>query len=166
MQVCEAASRAEVPVVQALASGLQQLLDYSGEDMEETFVQSFRISYQDVFGSVLSHDLRENGDSLLVNQDNKWVSAALRHPAAPAVLLAFGSRQTVGAVGRFEGKLTFWSSAYQVSHAMVEVEQLPRVFEMTERENGRERGEDAEDALKSLRQLPKAFEAARKKEIP
>ncbi|KAG0432736.1 hypothetical protein HPB47_020562, partial [Ixodes persulcatus] len=56
----------------ALASGLQQLLDYSGEDMEETFVQSFRISYQDVFGSVLSHDLKENGDSLLVNQDNKW----------------------------------------------------------------------------------------------
>ncbi|CAN7998182.1 unnamed protein product [Ixodes hexagonus] len=55
-----------------LASSLQQLLDYKGEDMEETFMQSFRISYQDVFGSVLSHDLRENADSVLVNQENKW----------------------------------------------------------------------------------------------
>lgn len=56
----------------SLANGLQQLLDYKGDDMEEVFVQSFRITYKDVFGTVLSHDLKENGDTILVNQDSKW----------------------------------------------------------------------------------------------
>lgn len=56
----------------SLAKGLQQLLDYKGDDMEEVFVQSFRITYQDVFGTMLSHDLKEHGDTILVNQDNKW----------------------------------------------------------------------------------------------
>lgn len=56
----------------SLAKGLQQLLDYKGDDMEEVFVQSFRITYKDVFGTVLSHDLKEHGDTILVNQDNKW----------------------------------------------------------------------------------------------
>lgn len=55
-----------------LARGLKQLLDFEGENMEETFLQTFRITYQDVFGCVLSHDLKENGDSILVNQENKW----------------------------------------------------------------------------------------------
>lgn len=56
----------------SLAKGLQQLLDYKGDDMEEVFVQSFRITHKDVFGTVLTHDLKENGDTILVNQDNKW----------------------------------------------------------------------------------------------
>lgn len=55
-----------------LATGLQQLLDYKGDDMEEVFMQTFRITYKDVFGCVLAHDLKENGDAILVNQDNKW----------------------------------------------------------------------------------------------
>ncbi|KAK8769445.1 hypothetical protein V5799_014090, partial [Amblyomma americanum] len=55
-----------------LAKGLQQLLDYKGDDMEEVFVQSFRITHKDIFGTVLTYDLKENGDTILVNQDNKW----------------------------------------------------------------------------------------------
>lgn len=56
----------------SLAKGLQQLLDYKGDDMEQVFVQSFRITYKDVFGIVFSHDLKEHGETILVNQDNKW----------------------------------------------------------------------------------------------
>lgn len=54
-----------------LARGLEQLLSYEGDNIEDTFMQTFRISYQDVFGTVLTHDLKEGGDKILVNQQNK-----------------------------------------------------------------------------------------------
>lgn len=37
-------------------------------------MQTFRISYQDVFGAVINHDLKENGDQINVTQENKYVS--------------------------------------------------------------------------------------------
>ena len=42
--------------------------------MEDVFVQTFRIGYQDVFGSNLHHDLKPDGDQILVGQHNKQVS--------------------------------------------------------------------------------------------
>ncbi|CAL1263837.1 unnamed protein product [Larinioides sclopetarius] len=54
-----------------LYKGLQDLLSYTGEDMESVYMQTFRITYEDVFGTVLVHDLKENGDKILVNQSNK-----------------------------------------------------------------------------------------------
>ena len=42
--------------------------------MENVFLQSFRITHQDVFGTVLIHDLKEDGDKILVNQSSKEVS--------------------------------------------------------------------------------------------
>ncbi|XP_023210591.1 ubiquitin-protein ligase E3A-like [Centruroides sculpturatus] len=54
-----------------LANGLEELLAYEDDDMEEVFLQTFRIMYQDVFDTVLSHDLKEGGNQILVNQDNK-----------------------------------------------------------------------------------------------
>ncbi|XP_076347770.1 ubiquitin-protein ligase E3A-like [Tachypleus tridentatus] len=54
-----------------LARGLQYLLDYEDSDIEDVFMQSFRITYQDVFGTLLTQDLKENGEKLLVNQVNK-----------------------------------------------------------------------------------------------
>lgn len=54
-------------------NSLKALLDYDAEDIEDTFMQTFRISYQDVFGTVLVHDLIENGDLVIVNHDNKQV---------------------------------------------------------------------------------------------
>ncbi|KAK0162893.1 hypothetical protein PV327_006626 [Microctonus hyperodae] len=50
---------------------LTEMIDYTGDDMPETFMQTFRVGYKDVFGSVLFHELRENGDEIYVTQENK-----------------------------------------------------------------------------------------------
>lgn len=49
-------------------------MEYSEPDLEEVFMQTFRISYQDVFGSTITYDLKESGDQLSVTQENKYVS--------------------------------------------------------------------------------------------
>ncbi|XP_034241266.1 ubiquitin-protein ligase E3A isoform X1 [Thrips palmi] len=54
-----------------LYKGLNELLEYEGDDMEETFSQTFRVCYQDVFGSVLHHDLKEGGEHISVNKQNR-----------------------------------------------------------------------------------------------
>ena len=41
-----------------LIIGLKELLEYSGDDIEETFMQTFSISYKDVFGVVYNHELK------------------------------------------------------------------------------------------------------------
>ena len=56
-----------------LYKSLCELLEYVGEDIEDVFMQTFRISYKDVFGSTLTHDLKEKGDSIPVTQENKKV---------------------------------------------------------------------------------------------
>lgn len=52
---------------------MKQLLDYKEADIEEVFMQTFRISYQDVFGSIMHYDLKDNGDQINVTQENKYV---------------------------------------------------------------------------------------------
>ncbi|XP_068627544.1 ubiquitin-protein ligase E3A [Battus philenor] len=54
-----------------LYSGLKDMLDYTESDLEEVYYQTFRICYQDVFGNNIFHDLKENGDSIFVTQENK-----------------------------------------------------------------------------------------------
>lgn len=39
--------------------------------MEEIFMQPFQISYTDLFGSMITTDLKEGGADILVNQENK-----------------------------------------------------------------------------------------------
>lgn len=56
-----------------LYKSLQDILEYDGDDMEDVFMQTFQISYQDVFGDILTHNLKENGDTIYVNQTNKQV---------------------------------------------------------------------------------------------
>lgn len=58
---------------QTLFNSLKAMLDYEGDDMEEVFVQTFRICYQDVFGSTFFHELKEGGEQILVKQTNKKV---------------------------------------------------------------------------------------------
>lgn len=53
------------------AKSLQELLDYEGDDIEDVFLQTFRIGYSDIFGSSLYHDLKENGGDIPVTQSNK-----------------------------------------------------------------------------------------------
>lgn len=62
-------------MLQTLHSGLEKMLEYEGEDMDSVFMQTFRVCYTDIFGSVLNHDLKPNGDSIFVTQENKRVSS-------------------------------------------------------------------------------------------
>ena len=48
------------------------MLDFEG-DVENTFMQTFRISYTDVFGATLSHDLKDSGDDTRVTKENRQV---------------------------------------------------------------------------------------------
>jgi len=51
--------------------GLNELLEYSSDDMEEVFMQPFQASYTDLFGATITADLKEGGADILVSQDNK-----------------------------------------------------------------------------------------------
>ena len=51
--------------------GLQELLAYEGDDMEEVFMQPFQINYTDLFGSVITAELKDGGAEIMVNQENK-----------------------------------------------------------------------------------------------
>ncbi|XP_055378771.1 ubiquitin-protein ligase E3A [Condylostylus longicornis] len=50
---------------------LKSMLDYTEVDMEDVFMQTFKISYTDVFGNLVEHELKEGGADILVNQENK-----------------------------------------------------------------------------------------------
>uniref|UniRef100_A0AAG5DUH1 Ubiquitin-protein ligase E3A n=1 Tax=Anopheles atroparvus TaxID=41427 RepID=A0AAG5DUH1_ANOAO len=52
-------------------NSLASLLEYSENDMEEVFMQTFKIGYQDVFGNTLEYELKPDGDKINVTQDNK-----------------------------------------------------------------------------------------------
>ncbi|XP_042892379.1 ubiquitin-protein ligase E3A-like isoform X1 [Penaeus japonicus] len=54
-----------------LYRSLVELLEYEGEDMEDVFMQTFRVGYQDVFGTSLTHDLKADGGNIFVNQSSK-----------------------------------------------------------------------------------------------
>lgn len=58
-----------------LYKSLMALLNYQENDMEDVFMQTFQINYTDVFGNTLTHELKPNGDNIIVNQDNKQVNA-------------------------------------------------------------------------------------------
>ncbi|KAG6448074.1 hypothetical protein O3G_MSEX005305 [Manduca sexta] len=54
-----------------LYNGLKDMLEYTGDDLQDVYYQTFRICYQDVFGNNIFHDLKENGDNIFVTQENK-----------------------------------------------------------------------------------------------
>jgi hypothetical protein len=60
-----------------LYNGLKNLLDYEEDDIEEMFMQTFRICYKDAFGELVYHDLIDNGDQITVNHFNKRVRIQL-----------------------------------------------------------------------------------------
>jgi len=51
--------------------GLNNLMEYTGDDMEDVFELPFQISYDDLFGTVITTDLKEGGADIKVNQSNK-----------------------------------------------------------------------------------------------
>ncbi|XP_065359238.1 probable E3 ubiquitin-protein ligase HERC4 isoform X2 [Calliphora vicina] len=53
-----------------LANSMQQILDYDGDDFEETFDLHFEIS-RDIFGETKSEPLKPNGENIMVTKENK-----------------------------------------------------------------------------------------------
>lgn len=60
-------------IFQTVHRSLVSLLEYDGDDMEDMFMQNFRVGYQDVFGDCLWHNLKEDGEKIMVGQHNKQV---------------------------------------------------------------------------------------------
>ena len=60
--------------LQTLYRSLQSMLEYTGDDMEDVFMQTFQVGYTDVFGANLTHDLRPDGAQQPVNSCNVQVS--------------------------------------------------------------------------------------------
>ncbi|XP_059055358.1 ubiquitin-protein ligase E3A-like [Achroia grisella] len=54
-----------------LYRGLQNMLEYTGDDLQNVYFQTFRICYQDAQRNNILYDLKENGDSIFVTQANK-----------------------------------------------------------------------------------------------
>jgi len=52
-------------------------MKYDGEDFSDVFMQSFQISFKDVFGITISHDLKEKGNEIMVTQENKQVNMVI-----------------------------------------------------------------------------------------
>ncbi|XP_073842079.1 ubiquitin protein ligase E3A isoform X2 [Musca autumnalis] len=54
-----------------LYRSLKSMLDYQESDMEEVFMQTFKISYKNVFDEVVEHELKPGGGDIAVGQHNK-----------------------------------------------------------------------------------------------
>lgn len=54
------------------------MLNYEGDDMESVFLQTFRVCSTDVFGTLMYHDLKPNGDSVFVDQHSKKVGCCYK----------------------------------------------------------------------------------------
>lgn len=50
------------------------MLEYEGEDLEDVFMQLFKIGYKDVFGCDLIYEFKEKGVDTYVNYGNRQVS--------------------------------------------------------------------------------------------
>ena len=48
------------------------MLDYSGDpaEFEDTFMATFQVSFADMFGTVHTHNLCENGDTIPITVEN------------------------------------------------------------------------------------------------
>lgn len=47
--------------------------DGSQNEFEETFMATFQVSFSDMFGTMHSHNLKEDGDEIPVTMDNRQV---------------------------------------------------------------------------------------------
>ncbi|GBG62284.1 hypothetical protein CBR_g29892 [Chara braunii] len=59
-----------VEVAPDLARGLSQLLSFEG-DVESVFCRSFQVSVRDVFGTIKTVDLKEDGGNVMVTKENR-----------------------------------------------------------------------------------------------
>ena len=52
---------------------MEDLLAYEGDDVEDVFMQTFTVSYKDVFGTMLTRELKPGGDMIALTSQNKKV---------------------------------------------------------------------------------------------
>ncbi|KAJ3153721.1 putative E3 ubiquitin-protein ligase HTD2 [Irineochytrium annulatum] len=76
----------------SLGKGLQQLLDWKDGDVSDIFMRSFEISYE-VYGEVKTFPLIENGENILVTNDNRqeYVKLYINHLVNESVKRQFGA---------------------------------------------------------------------------
>lgn len=70
-------------VFQVLYQSLKDLLAYEGS-VEEDMMMTFQISQTDLFGNPLMHDLKENGDTIPITNENRkvcslWIALYASH---------------------------------------------------------------------------------------
>ena len=53
------------------------MLDYEGEDFQETFMATFQVSFSDMFDNAQTFNLREEGDKIAVTLENRQVRMIL-----------------------------------------------------------------------------------------
>jgi len=54
-----------------LHSSLSNMIDYSGDDFEDVFASTFRITYTDCYGEQSTHDLKPSGNDIPVTKENR-----------------------------------------------------------------------------------------------
>ena len=66
------------PSYQQIAHSLQSMLDYSGDpaDFEDTYMATFQVSFTDMFGTLNTYNLKEDGDKIPITPDNCQVSTS------------------------------------------------------------------------------------------
>lgn len=57
--------------MQNLHQSLTKMLEDNESDFEDVYMQPFEISYKDVFDNLVSHELKENGATIMVTQETK-----------------------------------------------------------------------------------------------
>ena len=57
---------------QALYQSLKELLEYTG-NVQEDMMLTFQISHKDLFGNPVLYDLKEHGDQIPINKENRQV---------------------------------------------------------------------------------------------
>ena len=79
------------------------MLEYTGDDMEAVFMQTFQVGYADVFGANLTHDLVPDGAQVPVTRTNVQVRDRRQV-----------RRGAQGWCGRFGGGTGQWGMAWWV----------------------------------------------------
>ena len=57
-----------------MARSFADILEYEGDDFEDTYMLTFNIKYTGPFGEMIEHDLKEDGDNIPVTKENRKVS--------------------------------------------------------------------------------------------
>lgn len=67
-----------------MANSLKSLLDYDGDDMQDVFGLAFDIN-RDIWGDIITVELKPNGSNIPVTQENKFVSLLIRKTTIVAI---------------------------------------------------------------------------------